>query len=601
MSVKAYRYLNFGDPSSSNGLFSSKMAKEISKAQNKAPPKQWAQFIKGLTTKGVKGSEIDESKIVQFLESSTEKSLTKDELVSWIGTNTPTIKELDLSKPNYAGYHHKGHDSYRETLYILNSQRDNITDRLEEVRFELEELDFDLALLASNPVRAIELSNEQMELLKRQKTSKGHPVSHFSDVKDPDTGAIVSNMIAHCRTTTRKDLYFIEEVQSDWAQRGRKQEWRGVPEGPFVTNTELWAGLVLRRQMQRACEDQNMNHFAWIRGHLRNGWTRAEGSDHDGLDDFYMKVMPKLADKALQGTGEKVRMVDVELSNQVFQVPGFDITEKVREKMRQDQPLYSRDVVHVNEDGNALTPARQRELDRDLKGIREMLGSVASVRLAARVLDIATGKEVAGRHIGHLVEISLKSRNPTQVAAHEAWHYAYEHLIGLADRDAIDRAFANGSRLNNSVRMALVADGANPDAIKQCDNAQEAAAHAFSLWTAGKMTLTYEESVDNQNFDGEDGFNAVGRIFKSVEIAFIGLSNWIRRVVGETQGSKDVRTTANVFALLNSGRMSQSEDTNTMDSMEMASPSLPDETLGGMDEHQFNDIANRQSIRQRAG
>src|SRR5690606_25905222 len=204
---------------------------------------------------------------------------------------------------------------------------------------------------------------------------------------------------------------------------------------------------------------------AWIRGRMRNGG--GTGSN-DQLDDFYMKIIPKIVDKLISGTGEKTRLIPITINGFEVMVPGIEITEAVREKLRQQQPLYSRDIVKP---WVKPMPTQERvALDRELKKAGEMLGSIASIRLAQRVLDAATGEEVAGRQIGRIIEVSLNARNPAQALSHEVWHYADEHLISPEDQAAVHKAFENGSRLNYRVREVLVREGASSDAIAQCDD-----------------------------------------------------------------------------------------------------------------------------------
>jgi len=413
MAKNPYRYLNFSD----NDPFFSRMAAEIAKAQNKAPPAQWAAFIKGLATKGVKGREIEESSVLEYLKDSSAKSLTREEIVSWIRANTPTIKEIDLAKPKYSGWHHGGHDQYTETLYVANSQADNIDDRLEDIRFEIEELDFNLDLLVANPLRAIELSQEMATLEKKRKSAVGHDAGHYSHLTDSESGAEIRNVIGHCRHTIRGNVYFIDELQSDWAQRGRKRAWTGIPKGPFVTDTETWAGLLIKRQIQRACQTRGIDRFSWIRAHLRNGQLGSPDSNYDGLEDFYMKIFPKIIDKLLSGTGEKVSLMDIHLTSRggvamTHQLPGFNITDRVREKMKSAQPLYSNDVLPRDENA-PISNAQRMHANDALKEMREMLGSSVSIRLAEKLVHIASGREVAGRHLNDLIEVSLRARDPS--------------------------------------------------------------------------------------------------------------------------------------------------------------------------------------------
>ena len=80
-----------------------------------------------------------------------------------------------------------------------------------------------------------------------------------------------TNVLAHLRLTDRvgvdgRQVLFVEEIQSDWAQDGRRngfaQKTQGeasgaagsVPVGPFVTKTEGWLSLALKRVLVMAAE-----------------------------------------------------------------------------------------------------------------------------------------------------------------------------------------------------------------------------------------------------------------------------------------------------------------------------------------------------------
>uniref|UniRef100_Q46N01 Uncharacterized protein n=2 Tax=Burkholderiaceae TaxID=119060 RepID=Q46N01_CUPPJ len=125
---------------------------------------------------------------------------------------------------------------------------------------------------------------------------------------------------------------------------------------------------------------------------MRNGWNNERQSD--GLNDFFLKILPKIAEKVLKGSDQKIRMTTVRFQENgpEHSVPGFDMTPQAREALLKPQPMYSRDVLHdtlvvLNDD----LPEHQRAY---LTRAREMLGSVASVRLASQIYDEA-GMEVA--------------------------------------------------------------------------------------------------------------------------------------------------------------------------------------------------------------
>src|SRR3546814_17994342 len=95
------------------------------------------------------------------------------------------------------------------------------------------------------------------------------------------------------------DVCSSDLIQSDWAQRGRQSNFQDerFPEAPFVTNTELWSGLILRRQLQLAAMNPNCKQFGWIIPEMHNGGlTRA----NPGLNDFYLKILPTKIEQEIE-------------------------------------------------------------------------------------------------------------------------------------------------------------------------------------------------------------------------------------------------------------------------------------------------------------
>lgn len=539
-----YRYLNSGDAP----RLTSFLAQRVHEQQARAPASQWTNIIRGLTQKGVKQREIDESGIMGWLESQGNHPVTRDSILEQLALR-PTIKEIDLATPVYERYVQSGFDSYRETLYCLNSPRNNVEDRLEEIRFELEDLDFNPEKLLQQPQLVFQLDSERRTLIDRRGKLPDFKHHHFSGVEDPTTGTKVKNLIAHTRTSRRGPVLFIDEIQSDWAQRRRRfGESDAIPDGPFINNTEVWAGMVLRRVMQRAAEDETVSGVAWINANLRNGGMRQS----DGLDEFYLRVLPGLANKALKGTGVTVKSEPVEIGNgATHDLPYVPITDAVRAKLLNPQPLYSLDLM----------PKAALALEQDmhhvdmLREAREMLGSTVSVRLVGRVLRTAEGveEEAAARQIAHLIEISSRARSAARSFNHEAFHYAMTHLMTDSEVQVLRNAFADGGKLNGQVRRAMVAARMSPEAVAQCSNPDEAVAHAFSLWR--EQRLSFDE---REGYAGSTGLDrTVGRIFRKIERAFDALGQWVRRVVGETPQRHAARMSERLFEALRDGVLSR--------------------------------------------
>jgi len=555
-----HRYLS----NKSDNKLVSALVEAIEKLQPKAHPRQWIATINALTQKGIKGTEIAESGVIEWLEpqlDSANSSVTKDDLLRQIKRNMGTVKEIDLGRAEFSPHSHGSRypgSVYVETLYCLNSERDDFKDRLDEIRYELEDLDFNPHLLLSNPAIVLQLSMERKQLMTAFKTAADFKQHHYSDVRD-ENGDPYKNLIAHARTSILNGNHFlIEEIQSDWAQRGRANEWNTIPKGKFVTNTETWSGLVLRRLLQRAAENPAIKTISWITGDFRNGRTPTinENGDvtsggYDGLNEFYLKVLPKLADKVLKGTGEKIKFMPVKLrtGGPDYKLPGFEMTDTARVKLMEAQPLYSRDLLKssmsIAELGSALDSANTY-----LRTAEEMLGNTASIRFASQVFDAATGQEVAGKQIGRLIELSLRAGNPERVFHHEAFHYACENLLDEEQSNSVERAFANGSRLNMWTREALVRQNMH-EAVAQCDDPREAAAHAFSLWQSNDFG--FKENLFEGELTAID--RAAQKAFQYVEKAIGGFTSWMKRVFGERPVTRDTRVAEEVFSDLASGRL----------------------------------------------
>lgn len=105
---------------------------------------------------------------------------------------------------------------------------------------------------------ALEDANHAMKRADKANQPTGFTSSHFDE----------PNILAHIRFNERTDaagkrVLFLEEVQSDWAQKLRKGE--KVPPGPFIGKTEGWVGLAMRRMIRYAAE-HGFDRIAWTTG-----------------------------------------------------------------------------------------------------------------------------------------------------------------------------------------------------------------------------------------------------------------------------------------------------------------------------------------------
>jgi hypothetical protein len=110
------------------------------------------------------------------------------------------------------------------------------------------------------------------------------------------------NVVSHIRMNDRTDfngnkVLFIEEMQSDWAQQGRKKGFgQEVPEGPFVKNTNEWVDLSLKNIIKRAV-DEGYDRVAFINGkQSADRYDLAKYVDSVRWDSDHV-FMPKGAEK----------------------------------------------------------------------------------------------------------------------------------------------------------------------------------------------------------------------------------------------------------------------------------------------------------------
>lgn len=108
------------------------------------------------------------------------------------------------------------------------------------------------------------------------------------------------NVLAHIRTTTRTDIIgrkilFIEEVQSDWHQSGKRNgynnsSWGKVANAPFK---QEWSILAVKLMLIHASQN-GYSGIAWSKGHIQE--LRYKRDLHS-IKDYYDNKIPKALSK----------------------------------------------------------------------------------------------------------------------------------------------------------------------------------------------------------------------------------------------------------------------------------------------------------------
>ncbi len=271
------------------GMYS-ELETKIEAGSNKAPAASWKAYINGLTQKGVKPEEIEWSGVRDWLDLQ-KGTVTKEDLLNYLKQGGVKVEEVVLSKSTpqedetdfdtgryeefdatkYGQYTLPGGENYREVLLTLPGVDAETQRLLDEERY---------LVLSPEDQAKIDAAKKQAGVKYRS--------SHWEQ----------PNILAHIRVNDRTDadgnkVLFVEEIQSDWGQEGKKKgftaglsskedaeldslfeipSWErspsqrqrveelngkrlgGVPFAPFVTKTEGWLNLALKRIMVMAAE-----------------------------------------------------------------------------------------------------------------------------------------------------------------------------------------------------------------------------------------------------------------------------------------------------------------------------------------------------------
>lgn len=317
-------------------IFYSALSRAFESAkQTSMPAQQWSQWLDSNAPKmGVKKDEIEWSGIKDFLNLKGKEKVSKDDIVNYLDQNGVKIKEIkkgsvDLGAPapvmNMGEWLEKYHNIKQgdtETLLNLSfDEKKKLMDEYdrygekERFRFENERR----ALEKQKKTISTKFETYQLpggknykellltlpmkkERLVIPKIIKGQKPTERAALKNQPYTAFKSshfdepNILAHVRMNERTDtdgnkVLFIEEIQSDWAQAGRKKGFREEvvqaegdniindyineterleqlgrpPLAPFVTDTKSWTALALKRILRYAV-DNGFDKIAWTTG-----------------------------------------------------------------------------------------------------------------------------------------------------------------------------------------------------------------------------------------------------------------------------------------------------------------------------------------------
>lgn len=159
------------------------------------------------------------------------------------------------------------------------------------------------------------------------------------------------NLLVHVRYNTREDvqgrsLLFIEEIQSDWHQDGRKYGYgddeHTVPPAPFA-RSEDWSLLALKRMVRMAVA-QGVDRIAWTTGEQQVSRNRLVGERGAGMRAFYDRILPAAANRWARPFGARVTITEIRprFRYPAVAVHALDITPAMRAAVEEGLPLFSK-------------------------------------------------------------------------------------------------------------------------------------------------------------------------------------------------------------------------------------------------------------------
>jgi hypothetical protein len=278
-------------------------------------------LAKMLEKNGVKEDEIEWSGLKELMEN--KEKLTKNEIEETIKDNRLVIEKVEKNiDAKYDKYKLDGGDNYREYLFKQDKTAPNGIKVINggDGYYYAELPPYD----GTNVVN----SAKSKKALKDDYTSQHwdeENVLVFTRVDD--------------RTIDNKKALFIEEIQSDWHQEGRKKgyEKNGVPNAPFKKN---WSELGIKRLIQEAVTN-DYDKLAWTTGKqqadryslektadevIYNKNSGAIKVSNQGKDVFFKTIA---SDEELEGIiGKEIanKLIKAETKNEnVFMLKGDEL------------------------------------------------------------------------------------------------------------------------------------------------------------------------------------------------------------------------------------------------------------------------------------
>lgn len=390
-------------PRGKNVFYSGLLDTAENASMGKGSAEQWMGYLKNQP--GVKQSELEWTGVEDWLKSQ-DRPVTRQELGDYLqGTE---IQVQEVVKGSNTSYPYKTGDEWQNA--ISRAEREGNFDEADRLTNLWEESEgFGLPenpKFAKYTYGTDNTGGENYRELLLTVPGDRYRGDFFSTHWDEPN--IVAHVRFNDRTTPEGDrVLFLEEIQSDWAQEGRKEgfeeiysggEWKVLWEDgsevdrtrrygseeeaqeaadkwaedtgdktivkiaspkvkvkpePFVRNTEQWTSLALKRMMRYAA-DQGYDRIAWTPGNVQ---AERYGLSGEGMEAFYDKIVPNAANKIGKKHGAKTEVTTVETSEGPLKALSIPVTKKLKDAAQQGFPYYA---IPLTVGGSGLLAEEQR-------------------------------------------------------------------------------------------------------------------------------------------------------------------------------------------------------------------------------------------------
>jgi len=111
----------------------------------------------------------------------------------------------------------------------------------------------------------------------------------------------------------------------------------GPPQAPFVTSTDKWTQLTIKKLLANAVQKGNYDYIAISPGKIQfDRWNQP------GLRDYYDKVIPKNVDKVVKKLDkDAVEKIDMVVLTDNQPTLAIKLTDTLKEKVKKGQALFS--------------------------------------------------------------------------------------------------------------------------------------------------------------------------------------------------------------------------------------------------------------------